>query len=94
MNRKWSKLEILCFLSQVCEAFLSIQHAACWHLDLKPDNIILKSDGEYLICDFGCAKLLGGDMLDASSRFIALSMGGNKGIGTTLYAAPEVIINV
>jgi serine/threonine protein kinase len=26
------------------------------HLDLKPDNILIKAPGEYLVCDFGCAK--------------------------------------
>lgn len=43
MDKKWSKTEILCFLSQICEGFLSLIHASCWHLDLKPDNIILKN---------------------------------------------------
>ena len=46
-----------------------------------------------MVCDFGCAKLIGGDI--ECSRFLALSMGnGRKGIGTTLYAAPEIILDL
>ena len=76
--------DILCFLYQITMAFLSFdKHAGCWHLDLKPDNILVKAEGEYLICDFGCAKLV--DNLDNVSR-MAISIG--KGAGTTRYAAP------
>ena len=66
-------------------AFLSFDKhvGGCWHLDLKPDNILIKAEGEYLICDFGCAKLV--DNLDNVSR-MQLSFG--KGAGTTRYAAP------
>jgi serine/threonine protein kinase len=44
--KKWSKLDILCFLYEMCQAFLSFnKKGACWHLDLKPDNILVKADG-------------------------------------------------
>jgi serine/threonine protein kinase len=59
-SKRWDKLDILCFLYQICQAFLSFsqQGGGCWHLDLKPDNILIKAEGEYSICDFGCAKLV------------------------------------
>lgn len=59
MKKEWNRIDILCFLFQICQAFLSFdKKGACWHLDLKPDNILVKAEGEYLICDFGCAKLV------------------------------------
>lgn len=43
---KWTKLDILSFLYQICQAFLSFnKKGACWHLDLKPDNILVKAEG-------------------------------------------------
>jgi serine/threonine protein kinase len=87
-KNKWEKLDILCFLYQICQAFLSFsEHGGCWHLDLKPDNILIKSEGEYSICDFGCAKLV--DNIN-NSKFLEISM--NRGGGTTLYAAPEIVL--
>lgn len=47
----------------------------------------MKNNGEYLVCDFGCAKMVENPTL---SRNLMLSM--NKGVGTTAYAAPEIII--
>lgn len=46
LNKNWTKLDILCFMYQICQAFLSFnKKGACWHLDLKPDNILVKADG-------------------------------------------------
>ena len=79
---------IISFLYQITMAFLAFdKHAGCWHLDLKPDNILVKAEGEYLICDFGCAKLV--DSLNVSR----LPITHVRGAGTTRYAAPEVIMD-
>lgn len=44
LQKKWNKLDILSFLYQICQAFLSFsKQGACWHLDLKPDNILVKN---------------------------------------------------
>jgi serine/threonine protein kinase len=50
------------------------------HLDLKPDNILIKAPGEYLVCDFGCAKHFV-DLEALSKRFLTLSI--SMGVGTT-----------
>jgi WD40 repeat protein/tRNA A-37 threonylcarbamoyl transferase component Bud32 len=50
------------------------------HRDLKPANILLTSDGQPKICDFGVAKLLGGSDLKTLSGML---------IGTAEYMAPE-----
>jgi len=50
------------------------------HRDLKPDNILIHSDGSAVISDFGIAR--------AVSRFVA-STGVNMTIGTPQYLSPE-----
>lgn len=50
------------------------------HRDLKPDNILLRSDGRALIADFGIAR--------AVSGYVA-STGHNMTIGTPQYLSPE-----
>ena len=50
------------------------------HRDLKPDNILLRSDGRALIADFGIAR--------AVSGYVA-STGDNMTIGTPQYLSPE-----
>ena len=54
------------------------------HRDLKPENILLKGPGEYLVCDFGCSKVIRD--LAISKNFFRLSY--SKGLGTPEYAAP------
>lgn len=50
------------------------------HRDLKPDNILIHSDGSAVISDFGIAR--------AVSGFVALT-GVNMTIGTPQYLSPE-----
>ena len=50
------------------------------HRDLKPDNILLRSDGRAVIADFGIAR--------AVSGYVAAT-GHNMTIGTPQYLSPE-----
>src|SRR6059036_4192782 len=50
------------------------------HRDLKPDNILIRSDGSPVISDFGIARVVSG--------YVA-STGVNMTIGTPQYLSPE-----
>jgi serine/threonine protein kinase len=51
-----------------------------WHLDIKPDNLLLRADGNCVLCDFGSAQW-------AAETF------SSGAVGTPAYAAPEAIAN-
>jgi fused-like protein len=50
------------------------------HRDMKPQNILIGSDGFYKLCDFGFARTMGIDTYMLTSIK-----------GTPLYMAPEII---
>ena len=62
------------------------------HLDLKPDNILIKSPGQYVLCDLGCSRKLENNM-GGSRSYNVLKMSCNaKGGGTTDYASPDLLL--
>ncbi|MEJ2081298.1 MAG: serine/threonine-protein kinase [Acidobacteriota bacterium] len=66
---------------QLCEGLDKAHRSGIVHRDIKPDNLILTSDGILKIVDFGIAKLLGGQGRTQPGAVV----------GTPAYMAPEQI---
>jgi eukaryotic-like serine/threonine-protein kinase len=66
------------------DALHSLHQQGVIHLDLKPDNAILRSDGTIVLIDFGLAHHVGQpDLLAEEIRF---------GIGSAPYVSPEQLL--
>lgn len=72
-------------MERVCEAVEFAHQHGVLHRDLKPGNILLRTDGDPLVADFGLAKL-SGDTDPAKSA--SLSLSGHV-LGTVENMAPE-----
>jgi len=81
--RPLPEADALPIVSQVCDALEYLHQHEVVHRDLKPQNIMLCTDGSVRIMDFGIAKA-------ASSR--RLTFGGfSPTMGTPDYMAPEQV---
>jgi tetratricopeptide (TPR) repeat protein len=76
------RLELFC---RVCAAVQYAHRNLIVHRDLKPANILVTSEGGVKLLDFGIAKLLGSDAIDAAA---SLTSTGER-IMTPMYASPE-----
>ncbi len=78
-----SRTEILGLMQKVCQAVLYAHLRAVIHRDLKPSNILVSSDGQPHVLDFGLAKAL----LDDTDA-LTISVEGQIA-GTPAYMSPE-----
>ncbi len=76
---KFSFEETLAFTAQILSALEHAHSKGVIHRDIKPQNILLLSDGKVKVADFGIAKT-------PDSKAIANS---DKALGTVHYISPE-----
>lgn len=78
------RLRLFC---QVCKALQAAHQRAIVHRDIKPDNILVDTNGQPRIIDFGIAKVLDADLvgLSAPSTMTQLQL------LTPEYASPEQV---
>ncbi len=83
--------ETLAIGTQICSALAAAHEAGIVHRDIKPDNVMIRTDGIVKILDFGIAKLdpgtFGADS-EAETRVEAATAPGLI-IGTPQYMSPE-----
>ena len=75
---------------KVCEAVAHAHGQAVVHRDLKPANILVGSDGEPKVIDFGVARLLGREGDGGALPTLATAAG--ELVGTLQYMSPEQIV--
>lgn len=86
-GRTFDPPEVLRLGLHVLEALDIAEKARIVHRDIKPDNIMIGSDGSAWLLDFGLARHLDRDSLTATGPFSGV-------IGTPGYSPPEQFNNL
>jgi formylglycine-generating enzyme required for sulfatase activity len=75
--------EIAVFISQVAQSLAYLHNKDIIHQDIKPDNVLIDSEGNYLLTDFGISSRLRSTLRKSTNTGKAL---------TVAYAPPERFI--
>ena len=75
-----SEEELKTILEPLLEGLERVHAASVWHRDIKPDNILIRSDGSPVLIDFGAAR-----------REVAGAARSLMNIFSPAYAAPEQV---
>lgn len=78
-----SMVDIMHILSQACCGVHAIHSVGIIHRDIKPDNILVSTNGEIKVADLGVARLDDGRKLTAQGAIL----------GTMEYCSPEYLMH-
>jgi uncharacterized delta-60 repeat protein len=81
--------EVLDISIQVASALSEAHKAGIVHLDIKPENIMLRRDGYVKVLDFGLAKLTERESLTSNYNSEASADADGLVTGTVKYMSPE-----
>lgn len=87
LRQSLSLKEMLSIVAQVAEALWAAHQAGIVHRDIKPDNIMLRSDGYVKVLDFGLVKLTEAAIDAATGNHARTELG--VAMGTLAYMSPE-----
>ena len=76
-----AEVEVLAWAGQLLKALAYCHAQGVIHRDIKPQNVIIRSDGQAVLVDFGLVKLW--DPRDPRTKTVM------RGMGTPEYAPPE-----
>jgi predicted Ser/Thr protein kinase len=86
-DRKQSTDDVLRLMAKVCRAIAYAHNQGVIHRDIKPGNILVDSEGEPHIVDFGLAKAAGTGLLAGDTPVTVTS----EFMGTLAFASPEQV---
>ena len=73
---------------RVCDAVIAAHQRGIIHRDLKPLNILVDTDGNPHVLDFGLAKVVGPEAMNESAMYATAA---GEFMGTFAYASPEQV---
>ncbi len=81
------------WLIDVARALAAAHRKGLVHRDVKPENVMVRSDGVVKVLDFGIARRAAGDVdpTAATSQALPTLTAEGSRLGTPLYMAPEQI---
>ncbi|HLO00961.1 MAG TPA: protein kinase [Pyrinomonadaceae bacterium] len=91
LNSQMTFKQTLDVAIQIAAALVAAHDAGIVHRDMKPENVIIRSDGLVKVLDFGIAKLTGHAQLISADGVIPPKAETSPGmiIGTASYMSPE-----